>query len=147
MEGLSLEKLIQIASKESSANSYYGKIEKLAQELRGLKLLEPIERKEHIFYPKKVFLEHETMEMFFITKENMIASSIDGRGIISLRNIPLSVKLLDFRINTKEKTAELFVHDKNGEVFSFSSIRDTNPEWKPVFYNGIFEIYQFLSVK
>jgi hypothetical protein len=145
LEQLSLETLTQLASKESASSSYYGKIEKLADELRGLKLLDEIERKDHIFYPKKAFLEHETLEMFFITKENITITSIDGRGIISLRNIPLSIKQLDFRINTKEKSAELFVHEINGEVLSFSSIRDTNSEWKPVFYNGILNIYRFLS--
>jgi hypothetical protein len=145
LEQLSLDRLIQMASKESGSNSYYGKIEKLADELRGLNLLAEIERREHVFYPKKAFLEHETLEMFFITKENITVTSIDGRGIISLRSIPLSIKQLDFRINTSEKTAELFVHDINGEVFSFSSIRDTSSEWKPVFYDGILHIYRFLS--
>lgn len=149
MENLTLKLLHEIAVSERFTNSYYRGVEALIDGLQRSGILEVIQSKEHIFYPKKLFREEENIQLYFFLKDKIVICRHDENDQNNLSVEEVYLKGVDKirirHLNVDQQRVEFEVAFSNGEKIVLSSSEDTNQHWQYKFYQTILSIYAFLN--
>jgi len=134
-------------SRTKDADTGY-KLEKVLDTVRDL--LETDDNVK-IFYPKNLFVDYKSLEIFMLTKSDKIILSrynwkdeyveIEAYRAIDIQCI--SIKIKPCEPNAKKLTIKF----KNGNEINFDSIKDANETWQEQYSTSIENISKFLMLR
>ncbi|WP_027955525.1 DUF3908 family protein [Halobacillus kuroshimensis] len=145
MDFISLEQLRKYALQESYSNNSWRNLEYFIEELLESGILDDINHKGYMFYPKYLWQENNEVELIFISKESILSCIYnDGYITVKKRMLRELVRVEISQMNLNNSQVELSLIFKDGEKEVFNS-NNSNQAWKRKYFTAILEIYKMIA--
>lgn len=147
MEAFNFGELISIVDRKRFWEPYFNKLATFFERLTDSDILGDLKETYNFFYPKYLWQEEKQLEIYFITKAQIIECKYNREGNISIitryaKDIE-SIKIDNF--NALHHDIELEIHFTNGKTIAFNS-NDSNEHWKRRYFKEISQIHKFLLI-
>jgi Protein of unknown function (DUF3908) len=104
-----------------------------------------LDKTDYYLYPKYLWQENKKIELFFITKFELIMCTYNDEGNIMIESLFLK-DISQININNLDTSnnIELCLIFANGREITLNS-NDSNESWKSKYYQAIINVYSYLT--